>query len=472
MNRRGLPRILITATGSGCGKTTFTSALLAKLVSLGKCPAAFKCGPDYLDPLFHSTVLGVPTGNLDSFFMSDEVLRETLLSESAGADLAVIEGVMGYYDGLGMSVRRSTSELAEKLELPTILLVDCRGRAGSALAELSGFLRYQSPSRIKGVIFHRLSASLYEEAAAAAETLGVVPLGYIPNWKDGLFESRHLGLVKPDEIADFREKIDQISEKIFETVSLERILALAESAEPLAVPVSEEDLTKGIASAENEISDAEKKHQAPESKSLAVRIAVARDSAFCFLYRENLERLLACGATLLFFSPIKDERLPECDGLLLPGGYPELFARELSENTSMRQSVRDAVISGMPTIAECGGFLYLHETLTDESGVTYPMAGVFPKACRYKGFQPHFGYVTLTNEREHPFFTDVVRGHEFHYFESEDEGDALLAVKPDGKKRWKTGILTETMYAGFPHLSFAGNRIAERFTESCRKWKC
>lgn len=441
-------RLVLASTKSGGGKTTLSCALLFALKSRGFHVAAWKCGPDYLDPLFAQAVLKVPTGNLDSFFSDRRTLRRMLAKEES--DFALIEGVMGYFDGVGMGSTASTYEIAELTDTPVVLILDCAGRAASVFAELKGFLETEKERRIKGVLFNRLSPMLYEEAARRAEELGVVPVGYLPRLPEAEFPDRHLGLVRPEELSDFEARIERLSARVFETVSLEKIVRLSEEALSLT--------------------ETEQIPAPPMFPDL--RLAIADDLAFCFCYRENRRAFAERGVALIPFSPIKDRRLPECDGLLLPGGYPELYAKELSENTSMKESVRMAIKGGLPTIAECGGFLYLHRTLRTEDGETYPMTGVLEDACEYRGFQPHFGYVSLTAESDYLLAPagQELRGHEFHYFVSGNDGDALLAKKPESTRHWRTGFISDTLYAGFPHLFLAGNTGAvDRFCNAMRQ---
>ncbi len=476
-------RIVIAGTGSGCGKTTVTSGLLQCLKNRRIRTAAFKCGPDYIDPMFHEAVLGVKSGNLDLFFSDEETLRWLAASGSEGCELSVIEGAMGYYDGIGMTEEASAWHVARTLRTPSILVVGAGGTAASLLAVLEGFLHHaedkgEKNSGIRGVIFNRLPAKLYGRLAAQAEKLGIEPLGYLPADRRFALESRHLGLVTAQEISDLKEKINLVASCMEETVDVDGIIRIAAEAQVMKaeIPGRFRRLLKSARTGKSP------------------RIAVARDRAFCFLYRDTLEILRMSGAEIVFFSPLHDRKLPHgTDGLFLCGGYPELYADQLEKNRSLREDVRRAAADGMPVIAECGGFLYLHERLesavsaetdgeTDgdaageksvSAGRMYEMAGVLSgDGFRGTGLQ-RFGYVTLTAESDGLAAErgGLRRAHEFHYWKSTSEGADFTAEKADKSGRWKCGISTETMYAGFAHLSFCAEpETAERFVEKCRQY--
>ena len=463
-------RILIAGTGSGCGKTTVTSGLLQCLVNRGLAPAAFKCGPDYIDPMFYRRITGCRAGNLDPYFCDRSLLRRLAEQESRGADVSVIEGVMGYYDGIGFSSEASTFSVACALEAPVVLVLGCRGMGASAGAVLRGFLDWPeiAHSRIRGVIFSQLPGRLYPAAAETARSMGVMPLGYLPRDPSLGLESRHLGLVTPDEIVDLKEKMNTLAAAVERYIDVDAILALAASA-PALREEEGASLPPGQAEAADGGAFGSENQEAPQ-----VRVAVAMDDAFCFTYRENLQCLEELGCTLVPFSPLADPALPAgCCGLLLSGGYPELHAAALSENHAMRQSVYEACRRGMPVIAECGGFLYLHRELEGTDGRFYPMAGVLDRRCVRTGSLRRFGYVQLTAQKGGMLCPEgsSMKAHEFHYWDSEDCGGDFLAEKPDGSRQWACGIHTQTMYAGFPHLFFyEAKEAAAGFVRACRKY--
>ena len=452
-----VPRIMLAAPASGSGKTLITCGILQALVNRGFNVASFKCGPDYIDPMFHSRVIGVKSGNLDTFFTDRETTRFLFGRRAAEAEVSVVEGVMGYYDGLGgISEEASSSDVAETLDMPVVLVVNCRGMSISVVPLIKGFLEYQKPSHIRGVILNQMPKALYPDMKEQIERwLPVKVLGYVPKAEDLVLESRHLGLVLPGEIERLKEKLNQLAEVIEESIDLDAFLAMAWEAE---------DFT----------------YETPEIPKLSgtekVRIGVAEDEAFCFTYRDNLQLLKDMGAELTSFSPIRDKSLPEgLHGLLLSGGYPELHAKELSENASMRRSVREAIEKGLPCIAECGGFLYLHRTLEGADGVEYPMADVV-KARAYRTDRLfRFGYIEMEAKRDQLILKEgeKARGHEFHYWESENCGDAIHAKKPLRKRSWDCVHGTDTLYAGFPHLFFYSNpAVAWNFLQKCEEYQC
>lgn len=361
---------------------------------------------------------------------------------------------MGYYDGLGSGSRYSCAEVAELTETPVILVVDCGGRAVSAIAELQGFLHFRPEGkRICGVIFNRLPSKLYPQLAALAESEGIRPCGYLPKNAVKKWESRHLGLITPAELPAFREEAELLAERIAETVDMDAVCRIAREAEGLS----------GITDAGSG------QTHGPENDAPVV--ALARDEAFCFYYTENIEYLESRGIKIVPFSPIRDRELPDCDGLILPGGYPENHAKELEENEALRTRIRESIASGLPTIAECGGYLYLHRRLIDANKHEYAMSGIFDEDCSYEGMQKNFGYVKVSTDKDSLLGAAGAenRGHEFHYFRSgmaeKSEAAAFSCEKPDGSSRWSGGFVTDRLYAGFAHLFLPESSAGERFTE-------
>ncbi len=444
------PRVLFAAPSSGSGKTTIVCGVLRALKNRGKTVSAFKCGPDYIDPLFHERVVGVKSGTLDLFFSDPDTLRRLYAQNAEGADCAVIEGVMGYYDGLSAaSDEASTYAVAEALKAPVVLIVDARGQSLSALATLKGFLTFRPDSGIGGVIFNRMSEHVYRALKPAVEALGVAPIGFVPKSDALMLESRHLGLVMPDEIRDLSEKLDALAALLADTLDFDALDALMQSAPAFDIPAAPAvpDLPKTV-------------------------IAAAKDDAFCFLYRDNLALLKRYNAEIRFFSPLHDTALPAgTQGLILPGGYPELYAKRLSENTAMRTAIREAIENGMPCLAECGGFLYLHDTLSDMDGSAYPMCGVLHTDAFRTQKLSRFGYITLAANADSAFFRagETIKAHEFHYFESGDPGAAFSAVKPNGRE-WTCMHAQGNLLAGFPHLFYESDpKPVERFLRAAAK---
>ncbi len=464
-----IPRILLTAPASGSGKTLITCGILQALVNRGLRVASFKCGPDYIDPMFHGRVIGTKSRNLDTFFTDTDTTRYLFVKNMSDCELAVVEGVMGYYDGLGgVQVTGSTYDVARTLSIPAVLIVNAKGASLSILATIKGFLEYQKNSQICAVILNQVSPMIYQQLKPLIEQeLSIKVLGYVPKIEELSLESRHLGLVLPGEVERLKEKLQKLSKVLEETLSIDGFLEIAECYADFLV--KEEDggsraATKGLW-AQKIVSMADKG---------SVRIAVAKDDAFCFTYLDNLELLEEMGAKLVAFSPLSDKDLPEgvC-GLILSGGYPELYAKKLSDNLSMRKAVYQAIQKGMPCIAECGGFLYLHRELEDADGIFYPMAGVIDAKAYRTEKLGRFGYVTLEAVKDQLLGEKgtFVRGHEFHYWDSECCGESFCARKPVGKRSWNCVHGDKTLYAGFPHLFFYSNlKVPCAFLESCRAY--
>ena len=446
------PRIMLAAPKSGSGKTLLTCGLLEVLRRRGLNPIACKCGPDYIDPMFHRYVLGIPGRNLDSFFLPAEGVRKVLVDavreEQAG--IAVLEGVMGYYDGLGGTEMSASSwEIAEITDTPAILVLDCKGASLSAAAMASGFLHFRKKSHIAGVILNRVSSMYYERLAAAVEEASGLPvLGYLPESEEYRMESRHLGLFLPGEIDRLRERIRRLADQMEKSIAVDRVLEVAGML-PLRIENKEKE------KAENESMEAESIAKFPacqeQKVTSRVRIGVARDEAFCFYYQENFRLLEQMGAELVYFSPLRDKKIPDrVDGLLFGGGYPENYARELAKNAAMRESIRRSIAAGMPFLAECGGFLYLHRTLEGSDGKHWEMAGVYPFDAYRTNRLRRFGYVRLLTSSG-----QEIHGHEFHYWESEDPGTDWEAVKPTGNRSWRCIHEKGGQIGGFPHLYYA-----------------
>ncbi len=447
-----LDRIMIAAPSSGSGKTLITCGLLVLLKKKGFRVGSFKCGPDFIDPMFHTKVIGTKSRNLDTFFTDPDVTRSLLAKNAADCDIAVMEGVMGYFDGMGLNDSRAgASDLAGITDTPVLLIVNAKGCSRSILPAIKGFLDFQEKPCIKGIILNRVSPMLYPRMKEMIESeLDTKVVGYVPVLKDCVLESRHLGLMMPDEISELHQKLDQLSAELEKSLDLDAILALAGAAPelPEAAPAFGEDPAKKEESAFRD-----------RVKKARIRIGVARDEAFCFFYEDNLTLLREMGAELVEFSPIHDSALPEqLDALLFHGGYPELYTKELSENTSMRKAIKDALDQGMICMAECGGFLYLHESLEDTEGNARPMVGAVPGRAFYTGRLQRFGYITLTEGSVFGEQVGDIRSHEFHYFDSEHNGEAFLAKKPAAARSWRCVNSGDTLFCGFPHLYYYANQ--------------
>ena len=454
-----IPRILLAAGASGSGKTLITCGLLQVLVNRGLKVASFKCGPDYIDPMFHSRVIGTRSRNLDTFFTDGDRIRYLLAKNASDCEIAVMEGVMGYYDGVGgITSRASAYDLASTTDTPVILIVNSRGMSVSLAAYVKGFLEYKKDSHICGVIFNQMSPMLYPRMKKLLEEeLSVKVLGYVPNASDCVIESRHLGLVLPEEIPELKSRLQKLSEVLEKTLDIDGILELAGGAPELAAPEPEMLIQKDTAFGYR-----------TEEK---VRIGVADDEAFCFFYADNLKLLEQMGAELVRFSPIHDRELPEdLDGLLLSGGYPELNGEALEENQEMCTRIREAILDGMPCLAECGGFMYLHQEMEDMEGKQRRVCGVIPGRAYRTPKLNRFGYITLTEKQDSGL--GEIPAHEFHYFDSTDCGEDFHAVKPASKRGWDCIHDRGRLMAGFPHLYYYGNpRVPARFLKNALEYK-
>lgn len=457
-----LDRVMIAAPKSGSGKTTITCAILQTLKDMGKQVVSYKCGPDYIDPMFHQRVIGIPSKNLDTFFTGENDTRKLLLKNRTGEEISVIEGVMGLYDGLG-GVREegSSYHLAKVTKTPIILVVDAKGMGRSVIPLIAGFLAYDTEHLIKGVILNRMSKSYYAMIKPLIEEeLHISVLGYFAERQQLQIESRHLGLYLPGELKEIQKQLELAAEELQRSVSVEKMIQIAETAEAIK---TEEII-------ETEETTACEQVETDKTKPI---IAVARDEAFCFYYEDNLLLLEEYGADLVYFSPLHDKELPKgSSGLLLGGGYPELYAKELEKNTEMLGQIRMAVEGGMPVVAECGGFLYLHTAIRDRDGHPYQMAGVLPATCQDTKKLVRFGYIEL--EEKESNFLEVgtrIKGHEFHYFDSEKNGEDCMAVKPITGRTYPCVIEKENVWMGFPHLYYPSNpSFADHFVKKAEQY--
>lgn len=468
-----LKRIMLAAPKSGSGKTTITCALLELLKEKGEQMVSYKCGPDYIDPMFHEEALHIPSKNLDTFFTDEEQTKALFIKDRSEQEFAVIEGVMGLFDGLsGIYEEGSSYHLAKITKTPIILVVDAKGMGRSLLPLIAGFLSYDTEKLIRGVFLNRMSKGFYQMIGPLIEKeLGIDVVGYLPDQKEMILKSRHLGLVMPGELEDIHTELQQLAKKLDETLDTDKIIKIAESA--CEIETTDAAACGNIYKTEtfDHASEFTDKNGMTESKPV---IGVARDEAFCFYYKDNLDMLEEMGASLVFFSPLHDKEIPKtCDALLLGGGYPELFAEKLQANISMRTSIRNAFQIGMPVVAECGGFMYLHDKLTDQNGNTYEMAGVLPGTCAFQGKLVRFGYIQV-QEKESNFLSPgkSIKGHEFHYYDSTDNGCACVATKPGTKRSYDCVLDQDDLFLGFPHLYYPSNpEFARSFVEKAENYK-
>lgn len=447
-------KLMLAALSSGGGKTLIAAGLGLALQKKGLRVSAFKCGPDYIDPMFHEAATRKPCRHLDLFLSGKETVCNLLDNAAKDSDFALCEGVMGFYDGLGgTTTKASTWEVADAADIPVVLVVQPKGTSVTLAAQIAGLVGFRKPSHICGVILNQCARPMFEILAPMLEReTGLAVLGYVPHLPQAEIESRHLGLCTAGEIDHLQKRLSEIAQALEETVDIGRLLEL--SAEHVPAKISESK---------------------PLEHNASVRIAVARDEAFCFYYEENFEELRRHGAELVFFSPLNDEVLPKnCAGLYLGGGYPELYAERLQKNHTMRAEITRAAKSGLPIIAECGGFLYLGKSLESPEGKNYDMCGVLDGHGQ-KGTRPvRFGYATLTAQTDGLLCKkgEHFPIHSFHYWDSTENGADFIAEKPVGTRKWRCGIHQKRLYAGFGHLYFPGiPGAAQRFVTAAKEYQ-
>ena len=441
------PRFMITATNSGSGKTTITCAILKALLNQGLKPAAFKAGPDYIDPMFHSRVVGAKSRNLDVFMLGENTCRYLLAKNSKNCDIAVLEGVMGYYDGISTTTDGSAYALAKGTKTPVILVINADGASLSLAALIQGFKNFRADSNIHGAILNNISPMTYAYYKDIIEKeTGVKLLGYMPKMEGCGFESRHLGLITAEEINNLQVIVDRLAKQAEATIDLKSILEIAETAPSLSYAA----LTV--------------------EKVANVKIAIAQDKAFCFYYQDSLDLLCEMGAELVPFSPLTDSELPVCDGLILGGGYPELYAEALSKNESMLASVKKFILCHKPCIAECGGFMYLLDKYTDKTGKAWNWVGAIKGDVCMTNKLKRFGYITLESKNDNMLAKtgEKINAHEFHYSDSTSNGHSFLAKKPESSAEWECINADDSLCAGYPHMHLYGNiSFAANFIRAC-----
>lgn len=451
MVQKSCPRVVITAPASGNGKTTVVCALLG---AIQQCQSIISCktGPDYIDPMFHRRVLRVSSYNLDSYLIpSTNRLKELLATAYATDDtMALIEGAMGYYDGIGTTSQASTYDVNRIVKAPVIVVIDGKGAALTMAAVLKGMAQFQSDSRVKGFIINNVSPSLYAFYKDVLEKeTGLVGYGCLPYLPEVHMPSRYLGLVTARELQELTHTLEALKEAAKTYLDIPGIIALSKTAEPISY------------------------ERTYLPKKEPVTIAVAYDEAFCFYYDSAFAMLEEMGATFIRFSPIHDKTLPPCHGLYIGGGYPELYASALAKNESMKESIREAIKIGMPTIAECGGFMYLLSQFKGE-GSAYDWVGIFSGESHMTDGLTRFGYVDITTEKESflgPVGT-VLHGHEFHYSDSNQNGMDCTIIKAGRKRSWKGFYIGNTLVAGYPHINLSGYPdVGSRFLDAALQYK-
>ena len=433
--KKKVNRILISAFGSGSGKTTFTMGLLRLLQKKGLKVSSYKCGPDYIDTMFHTKALNIPARNIDLFLSSENTVKNIL---SDTEDIAVIEGVMGFYDGIAFTSDASAYNISMVTDTPVIIIVDAKGQSATLKALISGMLNYKK-NNIKGIILNRATKSSYPVYKNMIESeLNVQVLGYISEMADCTLKSRHLGLITADEMADIENIIEKIACQLEICIDLDNLLKIAENTPDLEYDKQEINLIGKC------------------------RIGVAKDNAFCFYYADNLKVLEKMGAEIIYFSPLSDKELPEnLDGLIFYGGYPELYAEKLSANKSFISSLQKAYNNKIPLIAECGGFMYISQSIDN-----FEMASLIKGNCKMTTKLQNFGYVNVFANKDSMLLKkgENVPAHEFHYSIIDEEYNDCIMRKPKSSRSWQGVLLLDHVYAGYPHLYFLSNlKLAERF---------
>ncbi|KFZ43811.1 cobyrinic acid a,c-diamide synthase [Anoxybacillus sp. KU2-6(11)] len=447
-------RIVVAGTGSGVGKTTVALGLMSAFKQKGYVVQGFKCGPDYIDPTYHTAVTGRRSRNLDSWMGNEQIVRHVCRRGSEGAHLSIIEGVMGLFDGKRATTNEgSTAEISIMTESPILLVVDCSGMARSAAAVVGGFQRFDERVRIVGVIANRVGSEghfrLVKEAIE--RQCGIPVVGYLLKENDLKIPERHLGLVPSVERGELQPFFDELGKRISETVDLDAIWDLAEANELTSTPFI-----------------------APK-QTYDVRIAIAKDAAFHFYYEENLEMLQAYGATLVYFSPLAGECVPnDVHGLYIGGGFPEEFAAELARHEKVKRSIAEAIQNGLPTLAECGGFMYLTEGIETTDGQYYEMIGIIPGHVRMQQTLAALGYREVTGgEGNFLFEQDKAKGHEFHYSTFLPHVEEKFAYEVKGLRGCKKdGYMDKRLVAGYVHFYFPSNPLlVERWLKTCTEVK-
>lgn len=451
--------LVVAAPASGSGKTTFTLGLLAALQQQGHSVAAFKIGPDFIDPGLHGRITGKTSRNLDGWMLEETVNRKIFARSASESNLAVVEGVMGLYDGFsGASEAGSTAQMAKWLGLPVLLVVDAGRMARSFAALVKGFAEFDPAVAVCGVAANRVASPghLRYLQEAMSQIPEVPLLCGLPKRAEAAIPERHLGLFTAEDRVLTERRITELASLISDNLDLAGLVEMLPE-----IPADAPD--------------------PPARPGPGCRVAVARDEAFCFYYEDNLEVLREQGCEIVFFSPLKDRKPPDyIHGLYLGGGYPELYASALSQNTSMRGSIRMLCRAGMPAYAECGGFMYLCRQMTDTAGTTFDMAGVFPFTTRMQNRLAALGYREVRLTRDTPLgpVGTLVRGHEFHYSrinnpdESAGVRSVYTAADRAGGKRDASGWLTGRCLGSYVHLHFLSRpSIGAHFARICRQFQ-
>ena len=454
MSEKQMPALLIAAPQSGSGKTTITCGILAALKKRGLRVQAYKVGPDYIDPGYLAAASGRPAHNLDTWLTGADAMKRIFAETADRADIAIVEGVMGLYDG-GQNGISSSAEIAGILGLPVVLVIDAKAMGESAAALALGFREYDKNINIAGVLLNRLGSDNHRRIITEAMSRINMPVvGAVMRDDSVSVSERHLGLLPKEENED-KSQLDKLAAIIEKSVDLDALLKKA-------------SLSKAISVSDAHRTDCVKK----------VRIAIAKDKAFSFYYPESLSELERAGAEMVFFSPLDDKAVPTADGIIFGGGFPEMFAAQLADNRPMLASIAAAANAGTPIYAECGGFMYLTQGLTDFEGYLHRMAGIVPVRCKINDKLKTVGYVEAKALGDNVLCRKgtVLRGHEFHFSSMEQEASgfphAYLFTKKRSGEQYEAGYMDKNILASYLHLHFAGNpELAAAFVDNCLKFR-
>lgn len=452
-------RIVIAGTQSGVGKTTIAIGLMAALVNKGYKVQPFKVGPDYIDPGFHSLVTGIKSRNLDSYFLGEDGVKEVFLNSAEKADISIIEGVMGLFDGKGKKGISSTAQIAKILNAPVILVIDAKKLAQSGAAIAYGYKNYDPELNVKGIILNNIASQGHYQMIKTPieEKVGIKVIGYLPKNIQLELPERHLGLVPTQESKKLKYFFKEISKEISSYIDLEQVLNISKNSNQ-TVSLSEKKIYK-------------------QGIKCNVDIGVAYDQAFNFYYQDSLDILEKQGVNIKYFSPLKDNRLPEVDGLYIGGGFPESFLEDLAANKSMKIDIYNKIKVGLPTYAECGGLMYLTRQITNFDSQEFPMVGIIPACTMMEKKLQAMGYVEVKAIQDNLLLKkgQQARGHEFHY-------SRLVNLKADnftyqvsggkGVSGRLAGYQYKNLLASYIHLHFGNNPdLAKNFLNSCLHYK-
>lgn len=463
MNKtENIPRVMIAAANSGSGKTTITCGIIGSLISENLKVSSFKCGPDYIDPLFHSGFLGASSSNIDLFLQDKNTVNYLIYKNSKESDISIIEGVMGFYDGLGgVSEEKSAYDISQVTKTPVILVINCKGMSVSIVAQIKGYLEYRK-NNIKAVILNNISKMLYPKMKEKIENeLKIKVVGYLEYNENIAFDDRKLGLIPLwEEKEKSLSKINLLIEMSKKTLNIEEIKDIAKNADPITF--CDENIKENLKPIN--LNGDEK-----------LKIAVPKDKAFCFCYNDNLNVLKSLGAEIITFSPLNDEKLPEnIDGIYFCGGFIEEFSNKLSKNISLKNSIKTQLENGLPAICEGGGYVYLTKSYEKISGEVFNLVSFFDNESYETQSLKRFGYTNITANTQTTILKkgESINCHSFHYTDCKMLGNAVTACKQSTKKQWNCGEQKNNVFGSFAYLNFYSNlSVPKNFLNACLEYR-